>query len=299
MTDISLVTPETHPQLPPELLRQIVRDPDLERRDLWSLSLTSKILSAEAYLALYENVHLKESRVIASALDAFSTFSQVAELVRTLVLVVRPVDFGESWFSLSDKAVDAIHNMKNLRELGLNYLWASDPQGPSLKTKEGVAWTRKLYIPQVEALTIDTSTYRPFHEIFGELRTPLPKLRTIRPVHVDHIDGITHVACERIYGQRSTPLNDLKILELWNLESFTLGNLDWAPALETVALVSPYISAVNLGWGSWCMPFESLKHVKKIGPIFFWDLAEVSMHFCPQYLYLIITQSRSQRSSPK
>jgi hypothetical protein len=233
MTDIPLVT---HPELPPELLRQIVRDPDLERRDLWSLSLSSRILSAEAYLVLYENVRLEEPRVITSALGAFSAFSQVAELVRTLTLVVRPADFGESWFSLSDKAVDAIHNMKNLRELGLNYLWASDPQGPSLKTKEGVAWTRKLYIPQVEALTIDTSTYRPLYDLFGELRVPLPKLRTIRPVHVDHIDGITHVACERIYGQRSTPLKFLKTLEVWNLESFTLGNLDWAPNLTTRAV---------------------------------------------------------------
>jgi hypothetical protein len=289
MSDISPVTSEPNTRLPPELLRQIIRDPDLERRDLWSLSVSSRILSAEAYLALYENVHLKEPRVIICALDTFSAFSQVAELVHSLVLEVKPAYFGESWFNLSDKAVDAIHNMKNLRELGINYLWASNPQGPSLKTKEGVAWTRKLYIPQVETLAIDTSTYRPLREIFGELRAPLPKLRTIRPVHVDHIDGITQVACERIYGKRSTPLNDLKILEVFNLESFTLENLDWAPHLDTVALVSPYISTGNLGWGSWCIPFEYIKHVKKIGPIFFWDLAEVSMRLDLLYLHLIIT----------
>lgn len=99
------------PQLPPELLRQIIRDPDIQRRDLYNLSLANRTLSAEAYLALYETVVLEEPHSMIGALDAFNSFTQIADIVRHLVLRISPSDFGESWFTLSEKAVNGIHNM--------------------------------------------------------------------------------------------------------------------------------------------------------------------------------------------
>lgn len=165
--------------------------------------------------------------------------------------------------------------------MDLNYLWASNPHAPSLKSRGGQAWTRTLKIPQVKTLCINTSTYRPFREIFGELAYPLPRLETIRPVHVSWIDGIAQLTCERIYGQTDIELNSLKVLEVYNLESFSLGRL-MAPNLETVALVSGYLSPMSIGWESWTTAVNCVKNVKKIGPIFFSDTKEVSILFISQ-----------------
>lgn len=262
-----------NPRLPVELYRPIVRDLILDKQDLSNLALTSRALSSEAYPALYDTITLKDARVTLLVLRTLNDSATLAKLVHTLILRLGMHEFEDLWFDFSGKLVGAIHKSTNLKTLCLNYLWATDHRAPTPGKR--AAWTRDLNIPHIRTLRIETSTYRPFQDIFGCLPRPLPILQTLRPLHLDWLDGITHVSCERIYGHREEQLRDLRVLEVRNLESFALGDTDWAPNLETFGIVSGYVGSLSVGWESWSRPFPYLKHVKAIGPIIFWDVDRV------------------------
>ncbi|KIM22979.1 hypothetical protein M408DRAFT_28321 [Serendipita vermifera MAFF 305830] len=284
------------PQLPIELYRQIVLDPELTLHDLYSLSLTTHDLSSEAYSALYTRVELRTIHETELALRTFLESDRIVKMVR--ILSLRPlsqyrIDFGRA----TPVMTRAIHRMENLRELTLGYLWTSDPFGENSgaggqemiaggnQSADGggiaqqqvgprgpgrTAWTRALKIPNIEKLTLDSTTYRPVRDLFGALPNPLPHLVAIRPMHVRDLVGIRRVSCERVYGRTGEghdaddgTLKDLEVLEVMNFDSYSTQG-DWAPNLKTVAMIA------GEGRGEYFITsrsFEYMKTVRFIGPV--------------------------------
>jgi hypothetical protein len=282
------------PTLPIELYRQIVFDPVINLQDLLSLSLTTRSLSCEAYLALYSRVELRTSHRTKLALRTFIESDRVVEMVRELLLQPDEtfrVDFGKE----TPLMIRAIHRMSNLKALTLGYLWTADPFGEAHNMSDAAAgpqshlgppgpgrtaWTRRLQIPYVERLTINANTYRPIRDLFGELPNPLPHLVCIRPLNIRDIKGIRRVTCERLYGQ--TPVGEKEGSEealLDALESLEIANLDsyptqdnWAPRLKTVSMI---VDGGREEYFITARSFEYMKSVKQIGPVVYRQVSEV------------------------
>ena len=279
------------PQLPIELYRPIVLDQALSLSDLYSLSLTTRSLSSEAYAALYTRIELCTSQTTHLALRTLLESDRVAQIVKELILQPVPefrIDFGKA----TPLMIDAIHRMENLKKLTIGYAWTSDPFGESRAVDASVinqqqsgprgpgrtAWTRGLKIPNIERLTVQATTYRPIRDLFGTLPYPLQHFVSIRPIHVRDLVGIRRVTCERVYGgfvpspdAENETLNELESLEVMDLDSYPTQD-DWAPNLKTVMMNT------GGGRGEYYIDsrlFQYMKSVKKLGPTACDEVSEV------------------------
>jgi hypothetical protein len=255
----------TGPILPIELFKQIIEDPDLDTFDLYNLCLVSRALLYETSPVLYHTIVLRGARRTKLAIETFISCPRVAKLVQVLITRKDPdfFDFGEVTSELSV----AISKLVNLKELRLFYLWTASPYHEASQGAARSGWTRSLNLSHIQKLELATSLTRPLSELFGTLPAPLPSLDINRPVQVAFVQGVRHLRCERLYGNPRDPLVDLKHLVVANIDSFPIGNEEWAPNFDSMAITGHPTYVQSCHWSRWDRLAPMIKTVKKVGPI--------------------------------
>ena len=215
-------------------------------------------------------------------------------------LLLRPdLSFLEEFGQATPPIIRATHRMSNLKALTLGHLWTSNPFGEGLRTSNSfgtstaviqgtlhdgmqpqsgppglqhAAWTIGLHIPFIDTLTIETLTYCPIRDLFGELPYSLQHLISVRAMHIRDIGGIRRISCERVYdpipihGRQGLEMrwpSALEHLEMASLATYPTQD-NWAPHLTTISRI------VTHGRGQYFIPsriFQHMKGIKKIGPV--------------------------------